>query len=360
MQRRVVALLSDLRGMGGLQRHSRAWLTALREFAHARGWKVDAICFQGASDAELEVRGCEGSRMRFAARALAALWRPHAAVVVGHVDLLPLTLARIRPTPVAVVAHGIEVWRRLPAWELVALRRVDQVWSISEYTSRMLMSVQHLPRESIRLVPCCLDAGFARRVPAETALTRYEGELRLLSVSRMAAHDKDKGIDQVIMALPAVIAACGRVVYTVIGDGEDRARLEALAESVGVRQVVRFLGAVPDEELHAQLSACDVFVLPSRKEGFGIVFLEAMAYGKPVVGGAHGGTPEVIRDGETGLLVRHGDVPGLAAALIRLLSDPHERRRMGEAGRQLVKQRFLYPSLEHRVHEALRELVGWE
>ena len=176
----------------------------------------------------------------------------------------------------------------------------------------------------------------------------------------MAAHDKDKGIDQVIMALPAVIAACGRVVYTVIGDGEDRARLEALAESVGVRQVVRFLGAVPDEELHAQLSACDVFVLPSRKEGFGIVFLEAMAYGKPVVGGAHGGTPEVIRDGETGLLVRHGDVPGLAAALIRLLSDPHERRRMGEAGRQLVKQRFLYPSLEHRVHEALRELVGWE
>ena len=125
-----------------------------------------------------------------------------------------------------------------------------------------------------------------------------------------------------IAALPRVLQASPDSFLVLVGDGEDRPRLEQLAHELGVSERTRFLHGLTQDELFACYANCDVFALPSRGEGFGFVFLEAMAHGKPVIGGAHGGALDVIEDGVTGWLVPHGDIERLSLALESLLPIP--------------------------------------
>jgi phosphatidylinositol alpha-1,6-mannosyltransferase len=138
-------------------------------------------------------------------------------------------------------------------------------------------------------------------------------------------------------------------VYMIVGDGDDRERLEELAKKNGMSGRVIFTGVVSDEELIGFYKRCDVFLMPSRQEGFGIVFLEAMAFEKPVIGGNHGGTPEVIVDNETGFLVEHGDVDALADRIIRLLLDEELCQRMGRAGRRRVEENYTFDPFRQRL-----------
>jgi len=141
----------------------------------------------------------------------------------------------------------------------------------------------------------------------------------------------------------------------IAGDGDDRPRLEALAQESGVQEQVFFLGSLPasSSELLYSYSNCEIFALPSKGEGFGLVFLEAMAFGKPVIGGAHGGTPDVIEDGVTGYLVKHGDVGQLANVLTGLLTDPQLRNAMGARARERVRTHYLFRSFADQLERAL-------
>jgi phosphatidylinositol alpha-1,6-mannosyltransferase len=140
-----------------------------------------------------------------------------------------------------------------------------------------------------------------------------------------------------------------------VGDGDDRVWLEELAEKNGVNRHVHFLSSLSFEELSACYEACEMFALPSRGEGFGLVYLEAMAHGKPVIGGAHGGAPEVIEDGVTGYLVPHGDAAQLATSIETLLSDPALAQKMGGRGRQRVEREFRFSVFAKSLKKILRE-----
>jgi len=144
----------------------------------------------------------------------------------------------------------------------------------------------------------------------------------------------------------------------IVGDGPDRARLEGVASEHRVVDRVHFLGELASEALRACYERCDVFALPSRGEGFGLVFLEAMTFGKPVVGGAHGGTPDVITDGETGYLVPYGDSDRLVAVLCGLLADPGQRGKMGERGHHRVHSEFLFDHFAARLRRILEGLCA--
>ena len=164
-----------------------------------------------------------------------------------------------------------------------------------------------------------------------------------LTVARLDPH---KGVDTVLQALPAVLARAPDVRYAVAGDGPDRARVEQLAQRIGVADRVRFLGAVSDGDLPALYNAATLYVGPSRQserigvEGFGIAFVEASASGLAVVGGDSGGVPDAVRDGETGLLVPPEDPAAVAAAVNRLLGDAEFARRLGAAGRRAVETHY--------------------
>lgn len=287
------------------------------------------------------------------AHLLVALW----VTVRDRVDVLhagqlyPVGLSvyavhRLTGVPYVAYVHGEELTTlgRAPVagWAIrKVLGRAGAVFVNSRFTWGQVRCFG-VPETRIHLVRPGVDPTRFRPADGSVLRARYgvEGEAVLLTVGRLIPR---KGQDTVVRILPRV-ARHVPVVYWVAGEGTEaeRRRLERLAEESGVRDRVRFLGAVPDSELPALYSACDVFVMLNRTtpdgdvEGFGMVFLEAGACGRPVVGGASGGAVEAVRHGATGYLVPEGDEDTAVRLLVRLLRDPDLRDRMGEAGRRFA------------------------
>jgi phosphatidylinositol alpha-1,6-mannosyltransferase len=162
-------------------------------------------------------------------------------------------------------------------------------------------------------------------------------------------------MDTLINTLPRLLPRWPELQLAVVGEGDDRDWLEDLADKNGVHPHVHFLSGLSYSQLASCYSACEIFALPSQAEGFGLVYLEAMACAKPVIGGAHGGAPEVILDGVTGYLVQHGDTPQLSTAIETLLSDPALAREMGARGCQRVQHEFRFSVFAKALKKILRE-----
>ena len=180
----------------------------------------------------------------------------------------------------------------------------------------------------------------------------------ILTVARLVER---KGVQWVIGAMPRVLAEYGDARYVVAGDGPYRAELERTVEAVlppPLRGAVTFLGAVSDSEKFALYHACDVFAMPSAEEGFGLVFAEAGAFGKPVVGCDVMGVPEAVAHGETGLLVPPADADAVGGAILRLLRDEKERTQMGERGRRRVESMASWSESARQYRQLIRDLKG--
>jgi phosphatidylinositol alpha-1,6-mannosyltransferase len=217
--------------------------------------------------------------------------------------------------------------------------------AISDWTAELCRAVLgslDLPSVRVRRVPLGTDPShFRPGVDPRAVRERFglNGGPWLLTVARLEWH---KGIDTVIKALPAVRAAYPGARYAVAGVGDRRPHFERLVAELGLGDAVRFLGAVPDEDLPALYGAADLYVGASRlhdlmAEGFGISLVEASACGLAVVGGRSGGVPDAVRDGETGILVDPDDPAAVAAGIGRLLADGELRKRFGAAGRRAVE-----------------------
>jgi phosphatidylinositol alpha-1,6-mannosyltransferase len=177
----------------------------------------------------------------------------------------------------------------------------------------------------------------------------------ILSVGRLM---RRKGFDNVIRSLPILLEQGLIIEYALIGIGNEKTYLQELAEELNVAEHVHFLGHVSYEDLPRWYHACDLFAMPNRdiegdSEGFGLVFLEAAASGKPAIAGKAGGTSSAVIDGKTGLLVDGENVAEIATAMGRLLDDPEESSRLGHAARQRVLENYIH---KRRVDQ-LRELA---
>jgi glycosyltransferase involved in cell wall biosynthesis len=163
----------------------------------------------------------------------------------------------------------------------------------------------------------------------------------LLTVSRLDPHDQGKNIDAIIRAMPAVLERRPGARLQIVGDGALRAELETLAGELGVGGSIDFLGRVGDDALEEAYRQARVFVLPSEKEGFGIVYLEAWQRGLPVICGTGDAGHEIVADGEDGFAVDPADVAALAGRMAELLDDPAQADRMGLAGYRKVRANYL-------------------
>ncbi len=274
-------------------------------------------------------------------------------IIIGHIALSPLSLLAgtlNRRAKSWVIAYGIEAWRELSKIEKRALQKAERVLAISEYTRSELCRRNSLAANKVELFPCSLDPYWTAD---DLPQSNPSGPPMLLTVSRLNKSDSYKGVDSVIESLAAVVAAVGAIDYRIVGGGDDAERLGALARRLGVSQYVTFTGELTDDQLRELYKSCSLFVMPSEAEGFGIVFLEAMAYGKPVIGGAHAGTPSVVKHGETGLLVERTDINGIAQAIIRILNDEDLRLRLGRAGYNRLVERFTFQNFESNLDALL-------
>ena len=300
--------------------------------------------------------GAQGANAALNALALAEALRFAPDAIMGaHIVTSPASavIRRTRGVPVLQYFHANEIGHK-PRLAVFAARHADASIAVSSYTAGLLGGVG-APLGGVRLISPGVD------LPRDPSPLPGERPT-VLTVARLK--ERYKGHDVMIRALAAVRARVPDVRWIVIGEGPLRAELEQLARSHGVQAQTRFLGAVSDEERDRWLRRADVFAMPSRLpggrlagEGFGIVYLEASAYGKPVVAGNVGGAIDAVRDGETGILVDPNDASAVAEAISRLLLDPDLSARLGRGGAEHARA-LAWPSVAARVEGVLLELLG--
>ncbi len=346
---RVLVLLSEVYADGGIQRFNRTFLSACDRI----GARCDVLSL-GDQEASRQrwkeprsaaIRVFDRDRVRFALAVSAALLRGHYDfIVIGHVNLLILTSAALSlrargRTRVMLIGHGVDVWTGMDTWpRRRAIGRVDLILAVSRYTAEMIRhQIPELGPERFCVFPNALSEIWIERFAAAgqvEARVMPPGRRYLLSVTRLDPAERYKGIVTVIEALASLQDTS--VHYVVAGRGEDRAFLENIAARLGLADRVHFTGAVSDAELVTLYRGCSAFVLPSGKEGFGIVFLEAMFFGAPVIAAAEKGALDVVQHERTGLLVPHGDSVSLRIAIERILGDEALRERVRAAASATV------------------------
>ena len=316
------------RAEGGIARILRAYLYALAS-DKAEGESVGAIVLNDPPDATgripLYLRStqlaplvmADRSKLEFILACLLHAWRSD-RIICGHIHLAAVArlVQWLRPKlKYYVIAHGIEVWRPYSWGERRALKHAERILCVSEYTrSQMLRFMPELEPSKLVIVPNTLDPDFA--LPTPVSVPDTPGP-RILTVARLTQDDTYKGVDTLIEAMPLIRARLPNAHLRIVGGGNDEERLTRLAKRYGGPSVVELLGRLDDARLKEEYARCTFFALPSRKEGFGLVYLEAMSFGKPCLGARAGGVPEVVND-EVGELVAYGHIDHIADACVRL------------------------------------------
>lgn len=277
-------------------------------------------------------------------------------ICCGHLNLLPLAyLAKWKTgAPLAVLIYGLDAWqppRNGLAGRIAA--KVDAVISISDLTTRRFLGWAGVDEAKVFLLPNAVEQqlyGVGEKNPE--LLQRYglTGKTVLLTLTRLWATDNYKGIDEVLELLPALAKRIPGIAYLVVGEGDDRPRLEAKARSLGIGDRVVFAGFIPESEKTEHYRLADAYVMPGWGEGFGFVYLEAMACGIPALGSKLDGSREALRGGELGILVDPHDRDELWQGLLEVLKRP----------RGVIPPGLSYFSLENfnqRCHDMLRQIM---
>ncbi len=367
---RTLVLSPSIQRAGGIQRYTGILARALNEVAGAGNTSVIATSEPALNLRTGRPRLAVGARCRFALRALweTARRRPE-LVICTHLSLGPVARLICLATRRRywIVLHGIEAWCELPYWKRIALFRADRLIVTSAFSQDRILERHAIPVTRIRCLPCALDQTLLSEKPAASSLSGYktEGRRIVLTVARLDRSEQYKGHDVVLCALSSVITKVPNVTYMIVGDGDDRNRLERLAADMGLAEHVIFTGQIADSELATVYGQCEIFILPARTaidvrqpkgEGFGIAMLEAMAFGKPVIGPSYGAPAEMIRSGENGLTVDPQSPASVAAALEQLLLNPETARAMGRAGTERVRKYYSYEQFRETLR---RMLAAW-
>jgi len=371
----IIGLFPELLGVGGIQEAGRLTAAALIAIALRQGWSTDFLSLNdppgphtlATAGHTISLRGFGRAKIRFV---LAAIGRARSAakngatiVLAAHPFLAVLAAWMQRTSPrvkTVAMAHGVEVWKLLPLFRRRALLRTNLVLGPSRDTVEKLIGVQGVARDKTQRLAWPLSPGFLGMADAPRGLpvppTFPQQRLVILTVGRWASSERYKGADDLIRAVAQLPGAYPGLHLVAVGGGDDLPRLRELANSLGIADRVHFPENLSREEIAACYAHADLFALPSTGEGFGLVFLEAMAFSKAVVGVACGGTTDVVEDGVNGLLVPPRDPGALAQALGRLLGDESLRTQLGRRGAEIVRRKYQFDVFQAELETILGKL----
>jgi glycosyltransferase involved in cell wall biosynthesis len=372
---KTLFVLPDLfRAEGGIARIMRLYLRAVADLSQPGDHvayaalldrpETSARAHSLLGETRAETDGCAGNYAKFIGKILRGALTAD-RVICAHLHFAPIVwfVSLLRPgLRYHVVAHGIEVWRPYRFFERRSLRRATSILCVSEYTRRQVLRFDpRLAPHRVVVLPNTYAPHLGADTPSAAPTPTASAAPRLLLVSRLLATDPYKGVDLMIEAMPQIRARFPGATLRVVGTGDDLPRLQQVRHRACAGDAVEFLGAVNDETLREEYRRCDLFALPSRKEGFGLVYLEAMSWGKPCLAARAGGAPEVVGDQDSvrdplvslgscscGALVEYGNVDDIAVAVADLLRHPRDpatiRRRADD---------FAYPNFVKRLQALL-------
>ena len=300
----------------------------------------------------------------FATQAIAsALWQRPDLVITTHLNftVAAQALKQAIGTPYWAVAHGFEAWEiQRPALQQ-AVAHADRILAVSEYTRERLLQTVNLPADRVSLLPNTFDPQQFQIAAKPTYLLHRHGlsadQPVLLTVNRLAAGESYHAYDRVLAALPQIRQVIPNVHYLIVGKGDDRTRLEQAIAQQQLQDCVTLAGFIPDVELKDYYALCDVFAMPSKLEGFGIVFLEAMASGKPVLASEQDGGRDAVCQGKLGALVDPDHTDAIAQTLIAILQKTYANPLFyqPEALRQQVIQTFGFQKFQQALATLLSQ-----
>lgn len=337
----VVMLLTDaFGGAGGIAKFNRDFLIALDHCSligrvQALPRLINSPIEKALPESLIYDRAAARGKPAFACRLGANILQKDRTdlVVCGHLHLLPAAwlLARVRGSRLALIVHGVEAWS--PSRKRLANRfagKVDHVIAVSRYSADKFCGWSQLPRDQVTILPNCVELECFRPQPRDERLAaRYglQSSKVILTVGRLASQEGSKGFDQVIEVMPQLLKRFPTLKYLIVGDGDDRARLAAKAEELGVAANVVFTGTIAEDEKVSHYNLADAYVMPSTGEGFGIVLIEAAACGLPIIGSNADGSRDALLDGRLGQLIDPRDPRALSLAVSKVLEENPIRSR---------------------------------
>ncbi|NJD34684.1 MAG: glycosyltransferase family 4 protein [Betaproteobacteria bacterium] len=298
------------------------------------------------------VKSAAGGKLRYVLAAVGLIGERIDLVICGHINLLHIAapLALLKRAKLILQVHGIDAWQPVPRMRFW-LGKVAAIWSVSSLTRDRMNAWVKLPESMYTIIPNTVHQeryGLSSKRADLVARYGLEGRRVIATLARLAEFERYKGIDETLEVMPQLLEQEPGLIYMVLGDGDDQARLEAKAKALGIKDAVIFAGFISESEKSDYLRLADVFVLPGRGEGFGIVFLEAMACGVPVVGSQIDGSREALRNGLLGELVSPDDLDSVRIGILRSLNKPKE-----------IPQGlsyFAWPAFVQRVADAVRDI----
>jgi phosphatidyl-myo-inositol dimannoside synthase len=281
-------------------------------------------------------------------------------VILSHINLLVAAwiIKKISPnTTIILMAHGIEIWKPLTARKLMMLAACDKIVSVSSFTKNKIIALHQLQTEKCLVLNNCIDPFLLRpSVKKRNAdlVQRYrinENDVVLLTLTRLSFRDRYKGYGYVLQSLEEVVQSHKNIKYILAGGYEESEKdyIEEMIAILRLQNNVIITGFLAEEELAAHFALADIYVMPSVKEGFGIVFVEAMYYGTPVIAGNADGSTDALLQGKLGLLIEPDNTTAITEALQKMIIN----KKAYEPDHELLMDNFGYEHYKRRLAEVL-------
>lgn len=348
---KILFLASDLGVIGGIQQYNRNFLRAVRENGKDI---IFAVEFKG---------GVFYRKPRFAVKFLLSLFRFRPDLIIcGHINffIFGYLAKKIFGIDYAIFTHGIEVWNLKNFFHIKAIKAAKIITTVSSYTKKKIIEqVPDIENKIFTLFNSINGKQFKIQEKSPSLLDKYglDGKKVILTVARLSVREKYKGYDQIIRSLPRVISKIPNARYILVGSGDDASRIKKLASDIGMENYVIFAGSVETKELIDYYNIADVFVMPSKGEGFGIVFLEALACGKPVIAGNQDGSREAVLNGELGVLIDPDDIEEIAKSIIGVFKKEIPNKLSdGQYLRKRVLEVYGFDKFKEKVKNLIYEL----
>lgn len=284
-------------------------------------------------------------------------------VILSHINLLPVgfCIKLISPkTKLLLFAHGIEVWGPLSAIKKIMLHKCDRILAVSSFTKAKLEKELSISPEKILVLNNCLDpfllpSANKKKNKSLLAQLKLDDEaVILLTVTRLSSQEMYKGYDKVLHAVKELLPRYPNLTYILAGkaDEAEKKRVNSIIRSLGISRQVRCTGFIPEDELINYFNTADIFIMPSGGEGFGIIFIEAMFYGLPVIAGNKDGSADALLQGRLGMLIDPGNQSAINNALEKMLVN----RLLFSPDKELLMQHFSFEVYKHNLKKIFSSL----